>query len=121
MDVLLYRSKKMVTRSKLDREAVQLLDEKTVRVNVDGVMRYATPLLWVKDMPGLHAPKEAVLPQLKSTEWKLDKNPKQATAYQDEVERLLQASYISYKQRRLSSQRNRGTYPTMWFSIMART
>lgn len=45
------------------------------------------------DMPGLHAPKEAALPQLRSTEGKLAKNPEQATAYQDEVKRLLQAGY----------------------------
>lgn len=93
MDVLPYRSEKTVTRSKLDREAVQLLDEKTVRVNVNGVMRYATPLLRVKDMPCLRAPREAVLPQLRSTERKLAKNPEQAAAYQVEVERLLQAGY----------------------------
>ncbi|XP_062373449.1 uncharacterized protein LOC134061706 [Sardina pilchardus] len=93
MDVLPYRSEKTVTRSKQDQEAVQLLTEKTVRVEVDGVMRYATPLLRVRSMPCLHAPGESVLPQLRSTERRLAKNPDQAAAYQAEMERLLQAGY----------------------------
>ncbi len=61
---IVYRNEKVVTRSKLDQEAIRLLQEKTVRVNVDGVMRYATPLLRTQHMPTLHMPKEAVLPQL---------------------------------------------------------
>ncbi|XP_026115567.1 uncharacterized protein LOC113094113 [Carassius auratus] len=94
MDVIPYRSEKVVTRSKLDQEAIRLLQEKTVRVNVDGVMRYATPLLRIQHMPTLHMPKEAVVPQLRSIERKLMKNPDQACAYKTEIERLKNASYV---------------------------
>ncbi|XP_067265288.1 uncharacterized protein [Chanodichthys erythropterus] len=94
MDVIPYHSEKVVTRSKLDQEAIKLLQEKTVRVNVDGIMRYATPLLRVQNMPTLHMPKEAVLPQLRSIERKLFKNPQQACAYKAEIERLKNAGYI---------------------------
>ncbi|KAJ8352363.1 hypothetical protein SKAU_G00238390 [Synaphobranchus kaupii] len=50
---------KEVTRSKRDQEAISLLESKTMRVEVDGVLRYATPLLRMKTMPHLRAAKEA--------------------------------------------------------------
>ena len=55
MDVLPYHSEKVVVRSRQDQEAIHLLQEQTVRVKVDGIQRYATPLLRVKHMPQLHA------------------------------------------------------------------
>ena len=94
MDVLPYRSEKVVVRSKQDQEAIQLLQEKTMRVNIDGVERYATPLLRIKQMPQLWTPKESVLPQLRGIERKLEKNPEQATAYQAEITKLVEAGYI---------------------------
>lgn len=54
MDVLPWRSEKTSTRSKQDQEAIKLLDTKTVRVEVDGTKRYATPLLWVKCRSSKH-------------------------------------------------------------------
>lgn len=48
--------------------------ENTVRMDIDGVQRYATPLLRDKNMPCLYAPKEAVLPQLRGIEKQLDKD-----------------------------------------------
>lgn len=45
MDVLPYRIEKLVVRSRQDQEAVCLLEEQTVRVSIDGIERYATPLL----------------------------------------------------------------------------
>lgn len=56
MDVLPYQSEKVITRSHQDKESIQLLQENTVRVNIDGVQRYATPLLRVKNMPNLATP-----------------------------------------------------------------
>ncbi|KAL0194586.1 hypothetical protein M9458_008158, partial [Cirrhinus mrigala] len=88
MDVIPYRSDRVVTRSKLDQEAISLLQEKTVRVEVQGTMRYATPLLRMRSMPRLTMPKEAVLPQLRS-------NPEQASAYQTEISRLKEAGYVA--------------------------
>jgi len=74
---------------------VELLERKTVRVEIDGVNRYATPLLRVKDMPELRAPKEAVLSHLRATERRLIKNPEQANAYTAEISKLEQAGYVS--------------------------
>ncbi|KAL0171405.1 hypothetical protein M9458_031716, partial [Cirrhinus mrigala] len=95
MDVIPYRSDRVVTRSKLDQEAISLLQEKTVRVEVQGAMRYATPLLRMQSMPCLTMPKEAVLPQLRSVERRLLKNPEQASAYQAEITRLKEAGYVA--------------------------
>ncbi|KAK7926211.1 hypothetical protein WMY93_008521 [Mugilogobius chulae] len=93
MDVLPYRSEKMAVRSRQDQEAVKLLQTQTVRVNVDGIERYATPLLRVKDMPLLKATPESVLPHLRGTEKRLVKAPEQAAAYQREIEKLVEAGY----------------------------
>ena len=75
MDVLPYRSEKVPTRSRQDHEAVCLLETKTVRMDVDGVCLYATPLLRVKNLPCFHAPKDTVLPSLRGTERHLMKDP----------------------------------------------
>ncbi|KAJ8412302.1 hypothetical protein AAFF_G00145690 [Aldrovandia affinis] len=82
------RSEKPITRSKRDQEAVNLLDAK---MDVDGVQRYATPLLRVKDMLRLQALKEAVLANLHSVERRLGKDPEKATVYSGEVQKLEQA------------------------------
>ncbi|XP_026094149.1 uncharacterized protein LOC113066497 [Carassius auratus] len=93
MDVLPWQSEKMSTRSRQDQEAVKILESKTVRVEVDGVKRYATPLLRVKNMPDLKAPKNAVLPHLRATERRLAKDPEQAAAYTAEIQKLERAGY----------------------------
>lgn len=93
MDVLPWHSEKNSTRSRQDHEAITLLDEKTVRVEVDGIKRYATPLLRVKNMPQLNAPKQAVTAQLRATEKRLAKNSEQAAAYSAEIHKLEQAGY----------------------------
>ncbi|KAJ8395307.1 hypothetical protein AAFF_G00032920 [Aldrovandia affinis] len=61
LDTLPYRSERLVTRSRRDEEATNLLEAKTTRVEVEGVLRYATPLLRVSNMPTLTAPPEAAL------------------------------------------------------------
>lgn len=95
MDVLPWRSEKTSTRSRQDHEAIELLDAKTVRVEVEGVKRYATPLLRIKDMPQLNATKEAVMSQLRSTEKRLAKRPDQAAAYTGEIKKLEQSGYVT--------------------------
>ncbi|KAL0169529.1 hypothetical protein M9458_034125 [Cirrhinus mrigala] len=85
---------KVITRSRRDKETIQLLQENTVRVEIDGVQRYATPLLRVKNMPCLYAPKEAVLPQLRGIEKRLERDPELAAAYQEELTKLVQAGYV---------------------------
>lgn len=93
LDVIPYRSEKVVIRSRQDQEAMTLLQEQTVRVEVSGVKRYATPLLRVKSMPRLHASPEAVLPHLRGIERRLTKLPEQAAAYQAEIRKLEDAGY----------------------------
>lgn len=68
LDVLPYRSEKLITRSKQDQDALSLLEAKTTRVIVDGVARYATPLLRVKDMPLLRASPDTTLLCLRGIE-----------------------------------------------------
>lgn len=94
MDVLPWRNSKTSTRSCQDQQAIDLLDAKTVRMNIEGVNRYATPLLHVPAMPQLSAPKESVLSQLRRTERRLAKSPEQAAAYIAEMKRLETLRYV---------------------------
>ncbi|KAK0150703.1 hypothetical protein N1851_008173 [Merluccius polli] len=68
LDVLLFRSEKLAVRSRLDQEAMSILEACTERVKVIDTFRYATPLLRAKDAPLLKAAAEAVMPMLCSTE-----------------------------------------------------
>ncbi|XP_042575337.1 uncharacterized protein LOC122136428 [Cyprinus carpio] len=95
MDILPYRCEKMVIRSQQDREALNMLEAQTVRVKVDGVERYATPLLRVKTMPLLHAPKDAVMCHLRSTERRLAKDLPLANKYKEEIQKLERAGYAT--------------------------
>lgn len=63
--MLPYKNEKLVTRSKQDQEAI----------DINGIKRYATPLLRVKNMPKLQATKEAVMANLRSTENRLMRDP----------------------------------------------
>ncbi|KAK7891694.1 hypothetical protein WMY93_023657 [Mugilogobius chulae] len=94
MDVLPWRNPKTSTRSQQDQYALDLLETHTARQDIDGINRYATPLLRVSQMPQLQAPKESVLPQLRSTEKRLSKSPEQASAYIAEIQRLVEAGYV---------------------------
>lgn len=93
MDVLPYRSEKLVVRSRQDQEAINLLQEQTIKTEVDGIQRYATPLLRIKNMTRLKATPEAVLPHLRSTERRLARDPAQAAAYQKEMDKLVESGY----------------------------
>ncbi|KAG1926322.1 guanine nucleotide-binding protein G(I)/G(S)/G(O) subunit gamma-2 [Pimephales promelas] len=94
VDTVPYRHEREVTRSKQDQQAVALLEAKTVRTNVDGILRYATPLLRHASMPPLHSPKESVMPLLRSTERRLLKDPKLADAYKKEMQKLIEAGAV---------------------------
>nr|XP_054592608.1 uncharacterized protein LOC107395320 [Nothobranchius furzeri]XP_054592609.1 uncharacterized protein LOC107395320 [Nothobranchius furzeri] len=95
LDVPPYRTEKEVTRSKEDREAVAMLETKTLRVPVDGVERYATPLLRRRDFPRLCVSPEAVKGLLRSTERKLAKNPDLTHTYNQEIHRLVESGYVA--------------------------
>lgn len=84
MDVLPFRSDKLVVWSKEDQEAIELLEAEMTRVDVEGVLRYTTPSLF-------QATKEAVMPSQRSTEKRLAKNPQLAEAYCEEIHKLVRA------------------------------
>ncbi len=68
LDTLPFQTARDVTCSKQDQRAMEMLEEKTVCVLVDGVSRYATPLLRQKNAAHLQAPPAAVMALLRSTE-----------------------------------------------------
>ncbi|KAI2646049.1 Gag-Pro-Pol polyprotein [Labeo rohita] len=88
IDVLPYRCEKQATRSKEDRDAISLLEAKTTRVEVNGIFRYATPLLRRKDFPFFCAPKEAVMSSLRGMERQLARSPEKAEVYKSEIKKL---------------------------------
>ncbi|KAJ8381811.1 hypothetical protein SKAU_G00025890 [Synaphobranchus kaupii] len=103
VDTVPYRLEREVTRSKQDQQAVAMLEAKTVRTKVDGILRYATPLLRHANMPTLHAPKESVMPMLRSTERRLLRDPKQADAYKKEMQKLIGAGAVQEVDQETSS------------------
>ena len=93
VDVLPYVNEKHVVRSKQDQRAVQLLEDKTIRVDVGGIQHYATPLLRADDTK-FHAPKEAVLPTLKRTEKHLATRPLLAEKHNELIQKLVDADHV---------------------------
>ncbi|KAI4884383.1 hypothetical protein NFI96_011230, partial [Prochilodus magdalenae] len=88
VDISPYVNIKGATRSKEDQQALELLEQSTTKVEVDGVTRYATPLLRRKGSPLLWAPKATLLPQLRNTERRLAKDPVLADTYCQEIQKL---------------------------------
>ena len=68
-----------------------LLEEKTFREEVAGVLQYATPLLHKTEMPLLHA----LMPSLRSTERRLAKDPERALAYSAEIQKLVDTGSVT--------------------------
>ncbi|KAJ8400032.1 hypothetical protein AAFF_G00400710 [Aldrovandia affinis] len=110
LDTLPYRSERLVTRSRRDKEATNLLEAKTTRVEVEGVLRYATPLLRVSNMPTLTAPPEAALSTLRGTEKRLSRDTVKAEAYRAEIMKLEKTGYAT----RVSPEKAR-TSKESWF------
>lgn len=94
-DTLPFRNEKLITRSKQDKEAMDLLNANTIRVTVDDTKRYATPLLRKKAASMLNVPAESVMPLLRRSERKLEKNPELALIYNTEISKLKQAGYVA--------------------------
>ncbi|CAI5660547.1 uncharacterized protein LOC106097744 [Oreochromis niloticus] len=94
VDVVPVPEGKVVTRSREDNYAVSLLEQRTVRVEVEGIQRYATPLLRRQNMPHLKASPDAVIPSLRSVERRLQKDPGRAKIYRAEIEKLVQAGSV---------------------------
>lgn len=71
-----------------------MLDEKSTTVIVDGVLRYATPLLRKRKVALPCASPAAVVPLLRSTERRLLTNPELAKVYNQEIHKLVEAGYV---------------------------
>lgn len=93
-DVIPVKEGKIVTRSSEDNHAINLLELKTVRVQVEGIGRYATPLLRRKGMPHLQATPDAVMPSLRSVERRLQRDPERASIYCTEIEKLVEVGSV---------------------------
>ncbi|XP_073669326.1 uncharacterized protein [Paramisgurnus dabryanus] len=94
LDTVPLRNTKLVVRSKQDRDALNQLETQTIRIPVDDVLRYATPLLRADPWPPLKAPKEAVMSRLRSCERRLLQNPSQAETYTREIQKLVDVGYV---------------------------
>ena len=70
-----------------------MLDEKSTTVIVDGVTRYATPLIRKRSVALPCASPAAVIPLLRSTERHLSTNPELAKVYNQEIHKLVEAGY----------------------------
>ncbi|CAI5682781.1 unnamed protein product [Oreochromis niloticus] len=92
--VLKFRNEKPVTHSRQDQDAIRILETRTFRIEVEGILRFATPLLRQKGMPLLQATKDAVMPSLRGVERRLAKDPERAGAYKVEMEKLIKAGSI---------------------------
>jgi len=97
VDILPFQPVKDMTQSKQDRDALQMLEAKTKRVEVDGVSRYATPLLRKGNAKVLHAGTESVMALLRATERRLNRNSELAEVYKKEIHKLEQAGYAKKK------------------------
>ncbi|KAL0147788.1 hypothetical protein M9458_056904 [Cirrhinus mrigala] len=93
LDILPLRNEKEAVRSRQDKAALALLEQKTVRVTVDGVNRYATPLLRKGDSPKFQASPNAVMALLRATERHLIKDTNLANVYNKEIHKLEEAGY----------------------------
>ncbi len=108
--VLPFQPVKDITRSKQDRDALKMLETKTKRVEVDGVFRYATPLLRKGNAMVLHAGPESVMALLRATERRLNSNSVLAEVYNKEIHKLEQAGYAM----KLTPEEAKGTDES-WF------
>ncbi|XP_022103013.1 uncharacterized protein LOC110985885 [Acanthaster planci] len=94
-DVQMYSERKQVTRSKQDQRAVDLLESKSTYVEVSGVRRVATPLLWRCEEDTFFSPASSVLPALRRNERRLEKNPDLAEINHKKIQELREAGLVS--------------------------
>ncbi|KAJ8380784.1 hypothetical protein SKAU_G00015620 [Synaphobranchus kaupii] len=87
--VLPFQNEKMVVRSCEDQEAMNIFETKTRRVNVEGIQRYAIPLLRKTGEPKLNSFTHSVIAHLRATEKRLKKDPEKAAIYSAEFGKLL--------------------------------
>ncbi|KAK0156172.1 hypothetical protein N1851_000542 [Merluccius polli] len=94
LDVAPYKNEKLYVRSKEDAYAMDLLKAQTVRIEVQGVKRYATPLLRREPMPEFRVSPRAVLQCLTSTEKRMRKDEVLAASYRTEMKKLTESGLV---------------------------
>lgn len=70
-----------------------MLEQKTIQVTVEGLNRYAAPLLRKVDAPKFQASPNAVMALLRATERRLIKDPNLENVYNKEIHKLEEAGY----------------------------
>ncbi|KAL7834760.1 hypothetical protein SRHO_G00290070 [Serrasalmus rhombeus] len=94
VDTVPFHREQDCTRSGQDHDVMEMLDTKTVCIEVEGMYRYAMPLLRKRDIPLLRSSEAAVLPRLRSLERKLTRDPQSAVAYSAEIQKLLLSGLV---------------------------
>ncbi len=73
---------------------LKILEARTEKVTIDGIERYATPLLQIHDAPKLKALMHATMPNLRSTEQRLPTDQEKTAIYNEEILKLEKAGYV---------------------------
>ncbi|XP_046347391.2 uncharacterized protein LOC124128018 [Haliotis rufescens] len=87
-------TEKHVTRSKQDKQAIETLESETIRMDVDGVSHYATPLLRTQDGTCFKTDQQMVMPTLRRTERRLRDRPDLSRIHNDKIKKLVEAGYV---------------------------
>ncbi|KAJ8026554.1 hypothetical protein HOLleu_31417 [Holothuria leucospilota] len=85
---------RQAVRSKQDQKALEVLVERTIRVDVDGVLRYATPLLRLEDGTQFNIDQRSIHPTLKRTEKHLQSKPEVAEIHNKQINQLVEAGFV---------------------------
>ncbi|KAI3371571.1 hypothetical protein L3Q82_024141 [Scortum barcoo] len=81
----------MVVRCREDQDAMNLLEKKTQRLEVEGVHHYAIPLLRKLGAPKLDSSTHSVMAHLRAVVKQLKREPEKATIYSAEINKLINA------------------------------
>ena len=100
----------MVVRSHEDQYAMNLLETETQRLEVEGVHRYATPLLRKFGAPKLNSSTHSVMAHLRATEKRLKRDPERAAIYSAEINKLMDSGYVKKLQPREVEQSTEAWY-----------
>ena len=100
----------MVVHSHEDQYAMNLLETKTQRLEVEGVHRYATRLLRKLGAPKLNSSTHSVMAHLRATEKRLKRDPERAAIYSAEINKLISCEYVKKLQPREVEQSTEAWY-----------
>ena len=111
LDSFSQTSEKEASRSRQDKRALSKLELDTDQEEVNGIPIYCTPLLWIGDDVKLHSEPKAVIPRLRSFERKCARDPRNAEAFEKELEKLVSAGQV----RKLTSAEISQSQDRIWY------